>query len=264
MFRTIRNSCFGALLLGSCSSLDLSESNSGVTRSNESLENSISLLDSGGLHDLAYSNQLSVPIVRNIYPDLINLNYSGNFLLTADSLVGQNHERFVKAGPLEMYVNSEQNAVGLKLPLFLLVEVPVEKRYSELDMSEGRNNFRSGQYDVVDYSIGEDNYGNIYNFETEEVPISVLGKILKKILWKTELVAPVRKVSDKISGLSEEPTKFIFGDGVKSDLELKLNLKRASLIYEVQFNSAWDMSFEYQHSLRDKERLFKLGFIAKF
>ena len=46
MFRTIRNSCFGALLLGSCSSLDLSESNSGVARSNESLENSISLLQS--------------------------------------------------------------------------------------------------------------------------------------------------------------------------------------------------------------------------
>src|SRR3989344_1763948 len=96
--------------------------------------------------------------------------------------------------------------------------------------------------------------------------IIVLEKIIMEILiilWKTELVAPVRKVSDKISGLSEEPTKFIFGDGVKSDLELKLNLKRASLIYEVQFNSAWDMSFEYQHSLRDKERLFKLGFIAK-
>ena len=76
MFRTIRNSCFGALLLGSCSSLDLSESNSGVARSNESLENSISLLDSGGLHDLAYSNQLSVPIVRNISPRRHKVDFS--------------------------------------------------------------------------------------------------------------------------------------------------------------------------------------------
>ncbi len=147
-------------------------------------------------------------------------------------------------------VSSSDNRDSLRFglspfPAFAL-EIPIRKLdvYGE-PLYDGRLN-----EDPNIWMVGN---GYLNNGDRPPVPLSLLGKVVKKVLWDTNVVAPVRKVAEQFSDLSNGPTQLIFGKGSSSTLELKLDSDRVGLGYEIKLPSLWSLKFEYQHAIGDNE-----------
>lgn len=113
-----------------------------------------------------------------------------------------------------------------------------------------------------------------YEDADEPIPLSALGKLAKDLIWPTDVAKPVRYLSDKfsegVSGISDVPTKFIFGEQAKSDMSFKVDSKRLGVFYKAQLNHRWDLTIDYQYCFErdsftgEKEKTLFVSFGVSF
>jgi hypothetical protein len=260
MFRLVNNSCLWALLLGSCSSVDSSKFDLKFKRVDETPVSGYRSIFEG------VDSSVSLGSSSSRYPYYRGNNLVSSYLFSGvNDFNGQNTNGFNNFGPLELYANPETNIAGLKLPIPFAVEFSLKeegyyKDYLNRRSSLGEQSNRSSDYWAFKE---ENNRGG--NLDSGQVPLNALGKVLKKIFWDMELATPFRRATKELSGLSNTPTRFIFGAGAKSDLELKLGFNDVRLIYKVNFSQGLGMEIEGRFALsRNNEETIKLLFVAKF
>lgn len=246
MSKKVKSSFLGAFLLASCTYIDSSLNGfelCGIDR---------------GLTSLAHSvrdnepTRYQEPISKSSNQGLVNLTLNPQSHYGFDNSNSNDFRNSTKIGPLELSSTQYQEFLRLKLPFFPALEFPLDK---ENNFEEKGSDFR--YFDS--YTSDESNY-------QEDVPISALGRIAKKLLWDTEIARPARVVSEEISGLSNWPTKTIFGEKARSDLELKLSTGKLETIYNVSFEDPrYVLEIIYKRAITSREEdAVNLSFKVRF
>ncbi len=233
MSKKTNGSFLGACLLASCTFVDSSLNSfelCGIDREPTILDQSVK--DNKSANSQEY-------ISKSSSQGLVNLTFNPQSSHGFEDVGSNDSRNFTKIGPLEMYTTQYHEFLRFKLPFLPALEFPLKEKIFEEKSSDSKY-FDISRHDEVN--------------PQEDVPISALGRIAKKLLWDTEIARPARVVSEEISGISNWPTRTIFGERTRSDLEFKLSTSKLETIYSVGFEDPrYVLEIIYKHAITSRE-----------
>lgn len=162
------------------------------------------------------------------------------------------------AGLVDFSAGNDSESFRVGLPLLPLIQFNIRQgnHYrNENFYTDGVDSFRD--ISQSSYWMVGSGFNNGYLDIEQPIPLSTLGKALKRLVWDSDIARPARVLSEGFSDLSQGPTSFIFGAGANSDLEFKLDTNRVGLLYQVKFipdfnGNRWKLEIEYQHGISNE------------
>jgi hypothetical protein len=252
MLRRIKNFGLGTLLgLGACTYVDFPE-NIKARSSWLDRENYIFALKHRTPSSLQVSDN-SKRNSQNLGKSQIYTRMKYPIFQGTDSLPNVSNEMSASLGLVKLSASPNQDAIKIKFPYVPAVEIPFSNKPQYTDLR-----FEQELYDAS-YFPFEDGWivGNRIerNQENGEVPLNVLGKVIKKYIL--ENVRPVREVSKAVS----RPVRVVFGENARFDVYENNGNMRARLRLGNNFGERWDWDYRLEiQSSTDKE----LGAVLTF
>jgi len=150
--------------------------------------------------------------------------------------------------PLDVSVGKQDDELTLRVSTPDLLSIFNEPYRREGFGSKGNFNGRNPlMYEVP----GRDTYDFLNNPGNQELPLSELFKVGKKLIWESEPARPAREISDTVSGIYSGLVESILGKGTKLNFGLKIGDGIREYGVEARFDEKYSLLFTNQVSQRE-------------
>ena len=207
--------------LGSCSALDSDET---------------SLINRSTFIDRPY-NSVTIPSNNSGYVSSGGLGTSGGSIGKDIDYGLKDVENSANVGPVEISPSQDDNSVRFKLH-----NIPAS---FELPITDRNYVSESNYFEEPNLAYDSWIVGNSYQGERQPVPLNVVGRALKDIIFDN--VKPIRVLSEEVS----RPVRFVFGDSAKLDFYQRYESLGVKLKFGSDFGDRWSWNYNVEIQASD-------------